>query len=159
MNPVVLRSVAAKMAPALVLLSLVLLARGHNAPGGGFVGGLLTGSAMIFLLIAYDLAAVRRMLRLSPTHVIASGLLLIVSSGVPALLQGRAFLAGVWTRVVFPWGGDLEVGTPLLFDVGVFVVVLGTTLGLVFALEEGEEGGPKPGPGAAGTSVERGRMR
>ena len=139
MNPVVLRTVAQKMTPVLLLLSVVLLVRGHDAPGGGFVGGLLATSALTLYLFAYDVAAVRRLARVEPVRLLALGLLLMVGSGLLASLQGKTFLTGLWTRTPSPWGTHVELGTPLLFDLGVYVLVVGAGLGFVFALEEGEE--------------------
>lgn len=143
MNPVVLRTVARKMAPVLLLLSVVLLARGHDRPGGGFVGGLMTLSALILYLLAYDVETVRGVVRVRPVRLLALGLLVMLGSGVPAMLQGRPFLTGLWVGAPAPWGGEVELGTPLLFDLGVYLLVVGATLSLVLALEEKrEEGNP-----------------
>ncbi len=139
MNPVVLRTVARMMTPVLLLLSLVLLVRGHNAPGGGFVGGLMTASALILYLIAYDVETVRRLVRVSPMGLLAFGLLVVLGSGLLPMVHGRPFLTGLWTQVPVPWGPPLKLGTPLLFDVGVYLVVVGATLGFILAIEEGEE--------------------
>lgn len=139
MNPVVLRTVARMMTPVLLLLSLVLLVRGHDAPGGGFVGGLMTASALILYLIAYDVRTVRRLMRVTPVGLLAFGLLVMLASGVLPMARGLPFLTGLWTKTPAPWGGHVDLGTPLLFDLGVYLVVVGATLGFVFALEEGEE--------------------
>lgn len=141
MNPVVLRTVAQKMTPVLLLLSVVLLVRGHDAPGGGFVGGLMAASALILYLLGYDVDTVRRLVRVEPVRLLAVGLLVALGSGVPAMLRGRPFLTGLWTQTPSPWGTHVELGTPLLFDVGVYLLVVGAALGFVFALEgrPGEE--------------------
>jgi multicomponent Na+:H+ antiporter subunit B len=141
MNPVVLRTVAQKMTPVLLLLSVVLLVRGHDAPGGGFVGGLMAASALILYLLGYDVATVRRLVRVEPVRLLGVGLLVALGSGVPAMLQGRPFLTGLWTHTPSPWGTHVELGTPLLFDVGVYLLVVGAALGFVFTLEghSGEE--------------------
>ncbi|WNG35421.1 Na+/H+ antiporter subunit B [Archangium violaceum] len=139
MNPVVLRTVARMMTPVLLLLSLVLLVRGHNAPGGGFVGGLMTASALILYLIAYDVETVRRLVRVSPVALLALGLLVSLGSGLLPMARGRPFLTGLWTQVPAPWGHHIKLGTPLLFDLGVYLVVVGATLGFILAIEEGEE--------------------
>lgn len=139
MNPVVLRTVTRMMTPVLLLLSLVLLVRGHNAPGGGFVGGLMTASALILYLIAYDVETVRRLMPVSPVGLLALGLLVMLGSGLLPMVHGRPFLTGLWTQVPAPWGQPLKLGTPLLFDLGVYLVVVGATLGFILAIEEGEK--------------------
>lgn len=139
MNPVVLRTVTRMMTPVLLLLSLVLLVRGHNAPGGGFVGGLMTASALILYLIAYDVETVRRLMPVPSVGLLALGLLVMLGSGLLPMLHGRPFLTGLWTQVPTPWGHPIKLGTPLLFDLGVYLVVVGATLGFILALEEGEE--------------------
>ena len=139
MNPVVLRTVARMMTPVLLLLSLVLLVRGHNAPGGGFVGGLMTASALILYLIAYDVETVRRLMPVSPVGLLALGQLVVLGSGLLPMLHGRPFLTGLWTQVPAPWGHPLKLGTPLLFDLGVYLVVVGATLGFILSIEEGEK--------------------
>ena len=139
MNPVVLRTVARMMTPVLLLLSLVMLVRGHDAPGGGFVGGLLAVSAFILYLIACDVKTVQRLVRVHPVILMAVGLLVILGSGTLPLLWGRPFLTGLWTSVRAPWGGQVDLGTPLLFDLGVYLVVFGTALSFILSMEKGSE--------------------
>lgn len=139
MNPVVLRTVARMMTPVLMLLSLVMLVRGHNAPGGGFVGGLLAVSACILYLIAYDVTTVQRLVRVHPVILMAVGLLVILGSGTLPLLFDQPFLTGLWTSVHAPWGGQVDLGTPLLFDLGVYLVVFGTALSFILSMEKGSE--------------------
>ncbi|SEL33529.1 multisubunit sodium/proton antiporter, MrpB subunit [Stigmatella aurantiaca] len=145
MNSVVLRAVARTMTPVLLQLSLVLLVRGHNAPGGGFVGGLMTSAALILYLIAYGTGTVRRLVRVSPMKLMAMGLAVTLGTAALPLVTGQPFLRSAWTELSLPWGGHLALGTPMLFDVGVYLVVVGATLGFILALAEGEgsEGGGK----------------
>ncbi|MDC0712866.1 Na+/H+ antiporter subunit B [Stigmatella sp. ncwal1] len=145
MNAVVLRTVTRSMTPVLLQLSLVLLVRGHNAPGGGFVGGLMTSAALILYLFAYDVQTVRRLVRVPPVRLMALGVLVVLGSASLPLVTGKPFLRAAWTEVSLPWGETLSLGTPMLFDVGVYLVVVGATLGFIFALEEGEapQGGGK----------------
>lgn len=139
MNPVVLRTVARMMTPVLLLLSLVMLVRGHDAPGGGFVGGLLAVSASILYLIAYDVKMVQRLVRVHPVILTAVGLLVLMGTGTLPMLFGLPFLTGLWTSVPAPWGGEVDLGTPLLFDVGVHLVVFGTALSFILSMEKGSE--------------------
>ncbi|WNG61134.1 sodium:proton antiporter [Archangium gephyra] len=139
MNPVVLRTVARMMTPVLLLLSLVLLVRGHNAPGGGFVGGLLAVSAYFLYFMGSDVKTVQRLVRVHPVILMAVGLLIILGSGTLPMLFGRPFLTGLWTRVSGPWGSEIDLGTPLLFDLGVYLVVFGTALTFILSMEKGSE--------------------
>ncbi|KFA94433.1 MnhB domain-containing protein [Archangium violaceum] len=139
MNPVVLRTVARMMMPVLLLLSLVMLVRGHNAPGGGFVGGMLAVSAYFLYFMGSDVKTVQRLVRVHPVILMAVGLLVIMGSGTLPMLLGRPFLTGLWTRVAGPWGSEIDLGTPLLFDLGVYLVVFGTALSFILSMEKGSE--------------------
>jgi len=119
----------------ILVFSVYLLFRGHNAPGGGFSAALVAGTAFALFAIAEGPGPVRQALRIDPRVLIAWGLLLAVGSGLIAVLTGRPYLTGLWwTPAVLD--GALAVGTPLFFDIGVFLVVLGTILILLLHLEE-----------------------
>ncbi|NOJ93630.1 Na+/H+ antiporter subunit B [Corallococcus coralloides] len=123
--------------PLLLLYSVFLLVSGHDEPGGGFTGGLVAAAAFTLHALAYDVASARRALRFDPATLMALGLLLALAAGVWApLLWDAPFLTGAWTQVR-PLGlGPLAVGTPLLFDVGVYLVVTGVALTFVLSLAE-----------------------
>ncbi|NVJ07757.1 Na+/H+ antiporter subunit B [Myxococcus sp. AM001] len=139
MNPVVMHTVARMMAPVLLLVSLVLAVRGHDIPGGGFVGGLLAAAAFALQMVAFGRSAARRQLRVHPTRLAAAGLLVALLSGVPAMLEGRSFLSSLWGQLPLPWSDGLKVGTPQLFDVGVYLAVLGTAMSFILGMSRGEE--------------------
>jgi multicomponent Na+:H+ antiporter subunit A len=126
---VLLRQAILPLSGLLALVSLVLLWRGHNLPGGGFIGGLVAASATVLLALAFGVARARAVLRVSPVVMLAAGLALAAGAGVIGLVQGEAFLTGNW---IFP--GGLPLGTPLLFDVGVFLTVLGAVLHMLLRL-------------------------
>ena len=137
MNSLILRTAVRFLMPLLLLFSVFLLVRGHNQSGGGFAGGLVAASAFALFSLAYNAAEARRVLRIQTALLIASGLLIAVLSGLIGLLAGRPFLTGLWTYIFIPGIGNLEVGTPVLFDIGVYLLVFGITLTMVFSLEEG----------------------
>lgn len=137
MKSIILRTAIPLLMPLLLLFSLFLLVRGHNQSGGGFAGGLVAASAFALYSLSYNAAEARRVLRISPAILIASGLLVAVLSGMVGLLAGRPFLTGLWTYVTIPGIGLVELGTPVFFDIGVYMLVFGVTLTMVFALEEG----------------------
>ncbi len=120
--------------PLLLLFSLFLLLRGHNELGGGFVGGLVAAAAFALYTFAFDVEQARQLLHVDPRVLIGVGLLTSATSGVPALLKGAPFLTGLWLPNPVPILG--KVGTPLLFDVGVYLLVVGVVLQIVFVLAE-----------------------
>ncbi|MDX9760049.1 MAG: Na+/H+ antiporter subunit B [Bacteroidota bacterium] len=139
MSSVILRIAVGTLTPLLLLVSLMLLLRGHNAPGGGFIAGLLAALAIVLYAMARGTARARRLLRITPRRVMAGGLLIALASGATALFREQPLLTGVWAQPRLPVIGVFPIGTPLLFDVGVFCVVLGFVLTMFFALVEAEE--------------------
>ena len=135
MTSLILRTATRVLMPLLLLFAVFLLLRGHNAPGGGFVGGLVVAAAFVLYAIAYGVQAGRRALRVDPATLLGAGLLVALGSGIPAVLLGRPFLTAVWITVgIEPVAVD--VGTPLVFDVGVFLAVIGVVLTIVFTLAD-----------------------
>jgi multicomponent Na+:H+ antiporter subunit B len=135
MSSLILRTTTRLLIAVLLLFSVFLLLRGHDLPGGGFIGGLVAASALALYAIAYGAEAAARLLRLSPRRVIGIGLVTASAAGAMAALAGRDFLTGLWW--IFPaFGTEIKLSTPLLFDVGVYLVVIGVVLTMLFALEE-----------------------
>jgi multisubunit Na+/H+ antiporter MnhB subunit len=132
---IILRTVTRVLMPLLLLFALFLLLRGHNAPGGGFVGALVVAAAFVLYTIAYGVEPSRRALRVDPATLLPVGLLVALVSGIPAVLSGRTFMTALWTRVGVGRAA-VDVGTPLLFDVGVFLTVVGVVLTIVFTLAD-----------------------
>jgi len=131
----ILRTATRLLMPLLLMFAVYLVLRGHNEPGGGFVGGLVVAGAFILYAIAYGADAARRALLVDPSRLLGVGLLVALASGIPAVLRGQPFLTSVWTAV----GGDahgIAVGTPLVFDVGVCFAVIGVVLTIVFTLAD-----------------------
>lgn len=136
MDSLILRAAARFLLPLVVLFSIFLLFRGHHEPGGGFVGGLMAAAAIALYAIALDVPAARDIVRLDTDRLIGLGLLTALGSGLVAPLTGEPFLTGKWRTMVIPGLGRLELGTPLLFDAGVYLVVVGVTLLIIFSLLE-----------------------
>lgn len=122
--------------PMLLVLSIIVLYRGHNLPGGGFIGGLIGASSALFaMLYGAKVAAPGGWLRRNAGLLTAVGLAIAVVSGLFGGLEGSPFLTGLWLPTFsLPLLGTVHLGTPLLFDVGVFMTVAGFTLCTVFAL-------------------------
>lgn len=136
MNPsLILRTATRLLAAMILMFSVYLLLRGHNAPGGGFSGALVAGTGFAMVAMAEGAGSVRRALRTDPRRLIAFGLGLALAAGVFPLTMGKPFLTGVWWNITISGNLSVWIGTPFVFDVGVFAGVLGTILTLILALE------------------------
>jgi multicomponent Na+:H+ antiporter subunit B len=135
MRSSILQTATRFLMPLLLLFALFLLLRGHNEPGGGFVGGLVVAGSFVLYVMAYGVGAGRRALMVDPSTLLGGGLLIALLSGVPAALLGRPFMTALWTRVGVGSAG-FDIGTPLVFDVGVFLAVIGVVLTIVFTLAD-----------------------
>lgn len=136
MTSLIFNAVVRALQPLLLFFSAFLLLSGHHEPGGGFTGGLVAASAFVLHAIANDPASARRALRVPLTTLIGGGLLFSLTSGLIAVVKGRPFLSSMWLKIGAGGLGDLELGTPLLFDLGVYLVVMGVTLTFVLSLAE-----------------------
>lgn len=137
MNTVIFRTVAPYLTSLMVLFSIFVLLRGHNEPGGGFIGGLIAASAFAIYGIACGVQPVRRAMYFHPMALAGFGLLIATLSGFPSVFERVPFLTGLW---VFPKIGNVELAlsTPMLFDIGVYFVVVGAITSIALALEERE---------------------
>lgn len=135
MTSSILQTAVRVLMPLLLLFAVFLLLRGHNQPGGGFVAGLVVASSFVLYSIAFGVEAARRALLVRPMALLGTGLLVALVSGVPGLLGGRPFMTAIWTS--FGIGSvTVDAGTPLVFDVGVFLAVIGVVLTIVFTLAD-----------------------
>ena len=121
----ILAASATTIAALMFLISLYILLRGHNEPGGGFIGGLVGAGSLVVLGFAHGVERARRALRFHPISIAGAGLLIAILSGLPALFGGEAFLTHLWTDLQTELGA-LKLGTTYLFDLGVYMVVLGS---------------------------------
>jgi multicomponent Na+:H+ antiporter subunit B len=131
MNSLILRTAAPFIVTVMVLFSLAVLLRGHNHPGGGFIGGLIAAAAVAVYGMSHGEAAVRRLLRVDALAWAGIGLLLALASGLVSAVTDDPFLTGHWPP------GNL-FGTPGLFDIGVYLIVFGALSAILLALEDGE---------------------
>lgn len=135
MTSLILSAATRFLLPLLLLFSIFALVRGHNSPGGGFVGGLVAATAISLYVIAYDVPAARRLMMVAPQTVIGGGLLIATAGGTWALLHGQSLMTAQWVTIRLP-AGQFQLGTPLLFDCGVYLVVVGVITLIVFSLAE-----------------------
>ena len=134
MKLLIFRTAASFLLPLLLLFSLFLLMRGHYLPGGGFVGGIIAAIAFVLHAFAFGLKNTRKLIRVHPIALMPVGLALSVFSAVLPLLQGLPVMTGLWLDEPFPVVG--LVGSALLFDLGVYLVVLGVALTIIFTISE-----------------------
>jgi len=125
--------------PLQLLFSIFLLLRGHNEPGGGFIAGLVAAGAIALYLFAFDVERTRDLIRFSPYDLFGVGLFLGAIAGLPAMFLGHPYFTALWWRPEFPFFGEVALSTPLLFDIGVYLTVIGSVLAIVLALAEAEE--------------------
>lgn len=135
MNTLIFRTVAPYLTALTMLFSVFVLLRGHNEPGGGFIGGLIAVSAFAIYGIACGVSAVRRAMKFHPMSIAAFGLLLAVFSVLPSLFLGQAAMTSQWLEIPV-LGTVVDLSTPLFFDIGVYLVVVGAISSLVLSLEE-----------------------
>jgi len=136
-NSIILIAGARVLAVLLLVFSAFMMVRGHNAPGGGFIGGLIAATGFVVYAIACGTADARKALRFDPANIAGAGLGIALLAGVMAMLWGDAFFTGQW---LFLGATEDSKGLPLssvlVFDIGVYLVVLGAVLSITFALEE-----------------------
>jgi multicomponent Na+:H+ antiporter subunit B len=127
-NSIILLTAARVLRPVLFLFSLFLLFRGHHEPGGGFAGGLLAAAAFSLGAMRRDIQEVEQQKRrIEPHMLIGAGLLLAMGSGLASMFIGRQFLTGLWAGFF---------SNVLLFDIGVYLTVMGVVLMTVTTLAE-----------------------
>lgn len=135
MNTLILRTASNYLLPLLLLFSAFILLRGHYLPGGGFVGGLVAAIAFVLHAFAHGLDNTRTLLRVHPGYFMPMGLALAFLSGLaPIFLTGQPFLTGLWFSEPLPVIG--MVGSALFFDIGVYFVVIGASLTILFTVTE-----------------------
>ena len=129
MNSLIFRTGSHIIAGLMLIFSVYLLLRGHNSPGGGFIAGLIAVIAFSLLMIAESSEYVRKRLYFRPPFFAAIGILIAMVAGLIPMFMGKAFLSGLWIQ-------GTAAGTPLLFDLGVYLAVFGSVLTILLNVEE-----------------------
>ena len=138
MNTVIFRTVVPGITAIMLVFSIFVLLRGHNEPGGGFIGGLIAASGVAVYGIARGVKTVRRAIMVEPLALAGFGVFIAGFAGVISLGWRVPYLTGLWAYFTF---GDTEftLSTPLVFDIGVYCAVAGTLSAIALALEENDE--------------------
>ena len=134
MNTIIFRTIAPMIVATMLVFSIYVCLRGHNEPGGGFIGGLIAASAIAVLGMASSAAQARRALHVDPLSIAGAGVLLAGGSGLLSIFNGNPFMTSIWLYLDLG-GAILPLSTPLVFDIGVYGVVFGTITSVALALE------------------------
>jgi multicomponent Na+:H+ antiporter subunit B len=135
MKTIILKTASNYLLPLLLLFSVFILLRGHYLPGGGFVGGLVASIAFVLHAFANGLENTKSLLRMHPGFFMPIGLAIAFLSGMSAMvLADLPFMTGLWFSEPTPVIG--MIGSALFFDIGVFLVVIGATLTIIFTISE-----------------------
>jgi multicomponent Na+:H+ antiporter subunit B len=134
MNSVILQIASKYVRWLMVIFSIIILLRGHNYPGGGFIGGLLAGLSIAYKGFAFTPELVKEQIKIKPEGFIGLGLSVVFFSIWPGVFFKTALMEGVWVTIPFPFSEGIKFGTPFLFDIGVFFIVIGVTLLFLFSL-------------------------
>lgn len=139
MKTIIFKTIAPILTAIMVVFSIFVLLRGHNEPGGGFIGGLIAASAIAIYGIAAGVDEVRKALKIDPISLAGFGVFIAGFSGLLSLGHSVPYLTGLWAFIPFA-GGEIAISTPMVFDIGVYFAVLGTISAIALALEENEDG-------------------
>jgi len=123
----------------ILAFSVYVLFAGHHNPGGGFIGGLITASALVLLYIAFDLQSVRDVIPVDFKQLAATGVIVAVLTGTASFVFDVPFLTQSFTYVNLPLLGKTELATAVIFDLGVYMAVIGTTMTIITSISEDEK--------------------
>lgn len=126
--PVLLSVVSQSLLPLFLLVSAYIFMRGHNLPGGGFIAGLITAIALIQQYLAHGVDWMSKRVSVSYHYFIAIGLVMAAITGLGSWAFGRPFLTSWFDYFSLPWIGKFELTSALVFDLGVYLTVIGATL-------------------------------
>lgn len=132
--PVLLETISQSLLPLALLVSFYIFLRGHNLPGGGFIAGLVTAVAFILQYIAHGSHWISERLTINYRRVIASGIAIALLTGIGSWLFGRPFMTTWFEYFDIPFIGKIELASALVFDIGVYITVVGSTLMILASL-------------------------
>ena len=127
-HPMILSVTARLVLPLALMVSAYIFLRGHNQPGGGFIAGLITAVAFTLQYMAGGLVWAQERMRTQFRPLIGAGILLAAATGLGSLVLGYPFLTSTFGHFDLPLLGEIELASVLLFDLGVYAVVVGATL-------------------------------
>lgn len=135
-NDVILQTITKVVVFIIFVFSVFILNAGHNEPGGGFIGALLTASGVLLLFLAFDMATIKRVVPINFSYVTAFGLLIAFITGFGSTFLDLPFLTHAFGHVNLPFFGETEWATALIFDIGVFLTVIGASMTIILTIGE-----------------------
>lgn len=138
-NDVILQSVTKVVVFIILTLGSYLFFSGHNAPGGGFIGGLVLASAFVLLLLAYDIETVRESIPVDFKIIAAIGVLIVLLSGLLPIIIGDPFLTQSFVNITIPLFGEVVLSTVTFFEAGVTLTVVGVVVTIILSISEDVE--------------------
>ncbi|MFC4698916.1 monovalent cation/H+ antiporter subunit A [Glaciecola siphonariae] len=127
-HPPILGMISQSLLPLALLVSFYIFLRGHNMPGGGFIAGLITSVALIQQYIAHGVDWVKPRIKVDYQTLIALGVLIATLTGIGSWFFDRPFMTTWFDYFDIPFIGEIELASALIFDLGVYLTVVGATL-------------------------------
>src|SRR5699024_6085381 len=118
----------------ILTLAIYLFFSGHDAPGGGFIGGLVLASAIVLLLLTYDIETIKYSIPFDFKIVSAIGALIVLLTGLGSIIFGEPFLTQTFATVILPFLGEVELSTVTFFELGVALVVVGVVVTIILSI-------------------------
>jgi multicomponent Na+:H+ antiporter subunit B len=138
-NDVILQTVAKAISFIILTFSIYVFFAGHHNPGGGFIGGLMTASSLVLLYLAYDKETMNKVIPIDFKKVTAAGLFVAVATGMGSFLFNVPFLSHTYDYFDLGVLGKTELATALLFDLGVYLTVVGVTMTIILSIGEDDD--------------------
>lgn len=139
-NNVILKTTTKVVSFIILTFSIFIFFAGHHNPGGGFIGGLMTASALVLLNLAYDIDEIRKVIPIDFSKLIAVGLFIAVATGMGSFFFDLPFLTHTFGYFNIPiLGENTELATALLFDIGVYLTVIGVTMTIILTIGEDQD--------------------
>jgi multicomponent K+:H+ antiporter subunit A len=133
-HPALLASISQSLLPLALLVSFYIFLRGHNLPGGGFIAGLITAVAFILQYIAHGSEWITERFNVNYRKITAIGIAIAMFTGVGSFFYGRSFMTTWFDYFAIPVIGNIELASALVFDLGVYITVVGSTLMILASL-------------------------
>lgn len=127
-HPLMLAMVSQSLLPLALLVSVYIFLRGHNLPGGGFIAGLITSVAIIQQYVANGVLWIKPRIKVDYQWLIASGILMATATGLGSWIFDKPFLSTWFDHFHLPWVGEFELASAMIFDLGVYLTVVGAVL-------------------------------
>ena len=134
MRNIILEKISKLYLIVMVVFSIFILLRGHNNPGGGFIGGIITSTGFIFYGIINGSAKIKALLKISTIELMGAGLLMGIVALIIPVFSGKEPFTGVWIHFDSFTGNTIHLGTPLLFDTGIYLVVTGVFISIIISV-------------------------